>query len=197
MKQDFEDIYKKNRWGNGSGSGSRPTYCEKYLEWLDGFMSKNSIKSVSDVGCGDFQLYEWFDWTGIDYSGCDISGTALSMAHERTDLPLVEVASLDETLAFVEGRKADLVILKDVMMHWTDEELTYFLTHLVSLPWKFVVTSNSFKYHRDPTKNGKPRSLDRYRWAPIPNDHPAMAEFGFQPVMKYWAKQVMVATKCP
>ena len=195
MKQDFEEIYKKNKWGNGSGSGSRPGYCEKYLHYLSSFLDKNNIASVTDVGCGDFQLYEGFDWEGIDYRGCDISGTALSMARERTNLPLTEVSSLDETLQFIADCNSDLIILKDVMMHWTDEELSYFLDRLAALPWKFVITANNYKYSRDPSKNGKPRQLDRYRWAPIPNEHPSMVKFGFTPVSRYWVKQIMVATK--
>jgi len=195
MKQDFETIYQKNKWGNGSGSGSVPKYCDKYLQFLSKFLTDNSIKSVVDIGCGDFQLYENFDWSKVSYAGCDISSTALSMARERTNLPLHEVSSLDETLNFVKNQNPELVILKDVMMHWTDDELKYFLTRLTEFPWKWVVTANNYKYSRDPSKNGRPRELDRYRWAPIPNNHPTFVEFGFTPVMKYWAKQVMISCK--
>lgn len=199
----FEQIYKLERWGKGkgSGTGSDPKYCEKYLKYLELILGDKTlgVNSVLDIGCGDWQLYGNFEWAGIDYTGCDISQVALDLAATRTDRKLVKVSGLAETLNLIHTVEPDLILIKDVMQHWTDEEISYFLNELKSTScWKHVVTSNNWKFHRDPTKNGQPRVLDRYSWAPIPVDYRALVEFGFEPIFRYpkgGFKQVMLATR--
>lgn len=199
----FEEIYAKERWGKGkgSGTGSDPEYCRKYLEFLSNFIYENDIKNIVDVGCGDWQLYEEFKWPNdVAYIGCDISKEALDLAVSRTNHALIKVGTLDETLELIRNYKPDLILIKDVMQHWADEEIEYFLDYLDTFArgWKYVVTSNNWKFHRDPSKNGQPRVLDRYSWAPIPVEFPAFVDFGFKPVFRYPKgrfKQVMIATR--
>lgn len=196
MKEDFDTIYRKNRWGVGSGTGSSPKYCKKYLDWLGQFILDNDIYSVVDIGCGDMQLYEGFDWGDINYVGCEISPTAISLARERTDLHIVEVDNYRDSLLVVENNEPDLVIIKDVLQHWTDAEIRPFLRRLKYLNWRFVVTVNNWKYIRSPEKEGTPRDLNnRYRWAPIAPGYGSFVRFGFEKVFTYKSKMVMVAEK--
>ena len=208
QKNVFEEIYQKERWGKGkgSGTGSDPSYCVDYLEWLKIFLVEKHIKKIVDVGCGDWQLYKDFDWSRYAYHGLDISSIALSIARHNSHLfrqrPVFRVIeNQDEALVYIKEVKPDLVLLKDVMMHWTDEEQEYFLSKLAKLKWKYVVTANNWKYVRDPSKNNEPRKLDaKYSWAPIPLDHPPMVKFGFKPLFRYprgGYKQVMIAKYFP
>lgn len=198
----FEEIYTKERWGKGkgSGTGSDPEYCRKYLEFLSNFIYENDIKSVLDIGCGDWQIYGNFDWSRIEYTGCDISQVALDLAADRTERKLLKVKNIEEISDLVSIVEPDLILIKDVMQHWTDDEIKFFLDRLASTisGWKYVITSNNWKFHRDPSKNGQPRILDRYSWAPIPVDFPAFVDFGFKPAFRYpkgGFKQVMIATR--
>lgn len=204
QEQVFEEIYAKEKWGKGrgSGTGSDPKYCEKYLEFLSNMLNeeKYRIESVLDIGCGDWQLYEGFKWPkDVEYTGCDISAAAIDLAKTRTDMELIKAASIEDTLYIIDRYPNDLILIKDVMQHWTDEEIAYFLSELKLITdWKYVLISNNWKFHRDPTKNGQPRVMDRYSWAPIPVDHPALVEFGFKPIFRYpkgGFKQVMLTTR--
>jgi 2-polyprenyl-3-methyl-5-hydroxy-6-metoxy-1,4-benzoquinol methylase len=206
QEQVFEDIYRQEKWGKGkgSGTGSDPKYCEKYLDYLTLMLNhdteQHDVKSVIDIGCGDWQLYKGFQWPNdIKYIGCDISQTAIDIAKTRTTQIVLKVDTMDDTLNLIEDNPNDLILIKDVMQHWTDEEINYFLNHLKNLPgWKYVLISNNWKFHRDPTKNGQPRMMDKYSWAPIPVDHPVLVEFGFKLIFRYpkgGFKQVMLSTR--
>lgn len=197
----FEAIYAQERWGKGkgSGTGSDPDYCEKYIDWLQQFVYTNDVESVVDVGCGDWQLYRDMIWGNTKYVGTDLSEIALKSARQKTNNLLIKVNGIDQTLDIIRAHNPELILLKDVMQHWEDEEIEYFLDMLNCIGgWKWVVTSNNWKFHRDPSKNGQPRVLDRYSWAPIPVDFPAFVKFGFKPIFRYpkgGFKQVMIAER--
>ena len=64
MKNEFTNIYEKELWGRGkgSGAGSRPKFNAPYISFLENFLRDNNIKSVIDFGCGDWQFSQYIDW---------------------------------------------------------------------------------------------------------------------------------------
>ena len=64
----FETIYKYNMWLFGSGSGSLAINNRPYISFLKDFISNNKIKSVVDIGCGDWQISENINWNNIKYN---------------------------------------------------------------------------------------------------------------------------------
>jgi 2-polyprenyl-3-methyl-5-hydroxy-6-metoxy-1,4-benzoquinol methylase len=52
LKEDFTKIYQKEKWGKGkgSGTGSTPLYCQKYLKYLQSLLQPGM--HVLDLGCG-------------------------------------------------------------------------------------------------------------------------------------------------
>ncbi len=190
----FEEIYQKNRWGKGSGTGSSPDYCKSYIDFLRGFIVTKGVQSVLDVGCGDWQLYRDMSWEHVKYTGCDISQTALNLAKRNGATNVHLVTTIDDTLHFIKDNPSNLILIKDVMMHWTDDEIKHFLTELLKIEgWSCIITSNNWKYSRSPEKNGQPRELDKYSWAPIPVEQ--LEPYGFTPLFRYPTgghKQVMI-----
>ena len=64
MEQTFTNIYETNAWGNNqnveysgsSGDGSLIEYNkDTYVPFLKKFITDNNIKTIVDLGCGDFQ----------------------------------------------------------------------------------------------------------------------------------------------
>lgn len=74
----FDTIYKQKIWGSGddtigsSGVGSDPIVLAGYINFLNEFIAEKSIKSISDVGCGDWQYMQHVDLSNI-YIGAMMS----------------------------------------------------------------------------------------------------------------------------
>ena len=68
----FDTIYKYNLWLFGSGTGSLAINNKPYISFLNKFIKENNIKSVIDIGCGDWQISENIDWSNIKYLGIDV-----------------------------------------------------------------------------------------------------------------------------
>jgi SAM-dependent methyltransferase len=188
----FEDIYESEKWGKGlgSGSGSDPEYCKGYLEYLEQRIPLGA--HVLDLGCGDLRM--WGDvplFRRWSYVGADISDTALALAHERfadtqhSYLTKLSAQDVAEVLKVTREEGTTFILLKDVIMHWTDEEI---LKYLVPLCVNFegtIITANSWKYWRKPDTPTYPRVLDRHSWAPVAPSHPTLVSLGFKEVGKY------------
>lgn len=192
-KQVFTDIYEKEKWGKGkgSGTGSDPDYCAKYIRWLQKFIEENEVKSVLDLGCGDRQVYRDMDWSsleGTEYLGVDVV--------ESVNPDIVwdfqnQIHGLFEKIG-----RVDTVILKDVIMHWTNEEIDTFMHDMVQMPFRRLILVNSWKYNRKPEKNELPRELDpRFSWAPVSIFKEPLEKYGFEFVMNFKFKQVGMLVK--
>ena len=76
-KEVFTDIYDSKIWksdiaGTLSGPGSDIECSYEYVEFLNKFINKHKIKSVLDLGCGDFNLMRHVNLKNIDYLGIDV-----------------------------------------------------------------------------------------------------------------------------
>ena len=90
-----------------------------------------------DVGCGDWQLGQLMDWTGIDYTGLDVSAVVLKNTRRFAS----------RTVRFIEGDartvalpKADLLLVKDVFQHWSNADIAGFLPKLAA--FRFALITN-------------------------------------------------------
>src|ERR1700694_1697197 len=74
----FRKIYQTKAWGdNGkpfcSGLGSHGLIYEQYCALAIDFIRKHQVKSVVDLGCGDFAVGKQIvEATGVRYTGIDI-----------------------------------------------------------------------------------------------------------------------------
>jgi SAM-dependent methyltransferase len=125
LKPQFEQIYAENKWLYGSGEGSQPQHTKRYAAFLRKFLRKHSIKSVVDMGCGDWQFSQFIDWNGVDYQGFDIVSSVIQANQRRFAVPGVRFQ-----LAIGDGTdlpSADLLIAKDVLQHWSNDAIKAFL----------------------------------------------------------------------
>jgi 2-polyprenyl-3-methyl-5-hydroxy-6-metoxy-1,4-benzoquinol methylase len=193
MQDTFSNIYAKQVWGKGlgSGTGSSPQYCAKWLELLGAHLRQDII--VLDLGCGDWQLYKDFDWKGASYLGADVVSSVIE--ENRKNHPEHEFAHVDFSdvgqLGILMAIRPELILIKDVLQHWSDEELVPWLDTfkaMLNYPCT-VLTANNWKYHRTPEKNGGPRDVNnRYRWAPLDLTLHGFKEVAYYPNGKF--KQV-------
>lgn len=116
----FNAIYTNNVWGKGSGEGSAEELTREYRKFLHNFLRANHIRSVVDLGCGDWQFSRHMDWSGIEYCGIDVSSVVLQ-ATRTFSAPNIRFQEMNG----IEGDlpSADLLICKDVVQHWSNADV--------------------------------------------------------------------------
>jgi SAM-dependent methyltransferase len=135
----FDDIYRRDLWGGGSGTGSLQESTKAYRDFLHNFMRSNGVRSVLDLGCGDWQFSRHIDWGNATYLGVDVSNVVLQ-ATRAFARPGVEFRTLDAVADPLPP--ADLLIAKDVLQHWSNADILELLPKLPS--FRYALITNGF-----------------------------------------------------
>lgn len=161
-EETFTYIYDNKVWGEGSGGGSNPENNTEYIQFLQEFLKEKGIKSVIDFGCGDWQFSQFIDWSGIDYYGIDCVESVIIDNISKFKKDGVNFFNMSEIV----GYKADLLILKDVLQHWTNESIIKFLNNVLSKFTYILITNSkgSENYQHPEVKSiiTRPISADSY-----------------------------------
>jgi hypothetical protein len=141
MEKVFTNIYEQSVWGNdhhpaykgSSGSGSSVLYNkDKYIPFLKNFILEHNIQRLVDLGCGDFRcgtlLYDDLD---IVYTGYDVYSKVIEYNSKQHSAPKYNFIHLDFFTQKEQIQCGDLCILKDVLQHWSNENIHTFLDYLV------------------------------------------------------------------
>jgi SAM-dependent methyltransferase len=141
----FSDIYRRNAWGSesSSGPGSIRRNASRYVRVLQRLLKRNKVRSVVDLGCGDWAFSQAIDWSGIDYLGVDVVPgiIAANQARFRRDNVRFRAGSL--LAPDLPG--ADLVVVKDVLQHLPNAIIQEFLGRLSRFRFA-LVTNDIFEY---------------------------------------------------
>jgi len=109
-------------WSSGGetpcGQGSRLGNTVVMREALQQLLWKYGVRSIVDAGCGDFNWVKTLQLSGITYQGYDV------VDRRRRDLPFEVKDVITEGIP-----ECDLVICKDVFIHWTNEMIMAALTN--------------------------------------------------------------------
>ena len=127
----FTDIYANKAWGTNaegeghSGGGSTLDSTKPYRQFLQKIFKVFQIRSVVDVGCGDWEFSKAMDWEGIDYYGYDVVESVIAKnneLYENEHIHFIHANGVEEDLL-----EADLLICKDVLQHLSNEDILAFL----------------------------------------------------------------------
>lgn len=132
MRSRFEEIYATDEWGQGSGEGSFPVHTRGYIHFLQRFIKARNVKTVVDLGCGDWQFSRYIDWSGVNYQGFDLVAPVIEKNREHFAAANIEFHRYDGD--FSQLPQADLLIAKDVLQHWSNETVLEFLPQLEHYP---------------------------------------------------------------
>lgn len=175
----FTDVYASGNWGTNndplykgsSGAGSSVEFNTRYIEFLRGFLLKNNIKTVLDLGCGDFRcgpsIYDDIDLTYYGYDTYkDLIERHKTVFASQSKYTFCHSNILDEKESLPQ---ADVVILKDVLQHWNNSEVITLLDYLTTCKkFKYIIITNcsDASYDNYDTKTGKHRPLSA-RYMPL------------------------------
>jgi len=135
----FNQVYRSNRWIFGSGTGAVTANNRPYLRFLQDLLDGHpEIRSVLDVGCGDWQIGSQIRWGERDYLGLDCSDYILDATRARHGGGRIRFAVGNAVLDPLPP--ADLLILKDVLEHLSHADIATLLEKARSYP--FVLIQN-------------------------------------------------------
>ncbi len=142
MEVKFSDIYRNKGWYKGSGSGSLPENTAVYRDLLREIITQDDIKTVVDLGCGDWQFSTLLSWDTVKYTGIDVVPSIIEKDRElyghTKNVEFILTDVLDYKLP-----PTDLVIVKDVLQHWTNEQVQKFLH--TAKNWRYMLITNTIE----------------------------------------------------
>jgi SAM-dependent methyltransferase len=144
----FREIYSNQSWGQGTGSGegSDPIRNRRYVHLIQDFIRAKKIKTVVDLGCGDWQFSRQIDWGGASYVGIDIVPSVvenLTAQYARDGIRFVHGNIVNCDLP-----QADLAICKDVLQHLPNDLIFAFLARLRQ--FRYAILTNDRRQYRLP-----------------------------------------------
>lgn len=160
-KQIFTKVYQSSEWGNGSGNGSHPSSTVEYRSFVERFISMNSVSSIIDVGCGDWQSSRFMSFGRAKYIGFDLVEFLVDRNNKEFGSDYVEFKKMPDDPEDLP--QADLLIMKDVLQHLSNDYITFFRDYVFPR-YKFCLITNSWKAinygHNQEINAGMFRSLD-------------------------------------
>lgn len=127
----FQKIYQEKLWGVNeedegfSGGGSLLENALPYYEYLVKFMRDHQIKSVVDLGCGDWTFSKHIRWDGIEYIGFDVVESVIEKNIQKYSTP--NIRFIHANFLSFPVPKADLLICKHVLQHMPNKDVFAFL----------------------------------------------------------------------
>lgn len=198
MQHIFTNIYEQKIWGDNenqeysgsSGGGSDISYNSKYIAFLNYFIQEKEIQTVVDLGCGDFRcgpnIYDDLD---IQYTGYDTYKKIINYNSKLNEKPKYTFYHLDFSNEKEKIANGDLCILKDVLQHWSLQNIYDFLDFLTEKKkFKYILIINCCNQKEDNTdiQDGDARPLS-CEFLPLKKYNP-------QKIMNYQTKEISMIT---
>lgn len=173
-QEEFTKIYREHVWGGPfkSGPGSDPEMLRAYSTLLVDVLEQRQVRSVVDVGCGDWTLGRTLDWSGVDYTGVDIVPDVVETLNVNFHSNGIRFRCLD--VVANELPQADLCIVKDVLQHLSNDSVRSLLGRLGTYFAAALITNDLS--HR---KQGNWRTLWKTESIPPNTDIP---DGGYRPL---------------
>jgi SAM-dependent methyltransferase len=197
VKEVFTRIYRDNEWHGkagefDSGYGSQSDMAAPYCQAAREFMETRGVKSVVDLGCGDFRVGAGLQASGRQYVGVDIVEELVAQNQARYGNANVSFRCLD--LIADELPDADICLMRQVLQHLSNAQIVAVLAKLEKYRYVLVtehypapgvaVTPNLDKPHGSDT-----RTFDN---SGVYLDQPPFNLSGWQPFLEVEASAWLV-----
>jgi SAM-dependent methyltransferase len=140
-KDVFTKIYTNNIWGGEagsfySGSGSQFEVAQKYCEMVKDFITKHDVKTILDLGCGDFNVGKNLQLQGTKYIGIDIVQPLVDRNINEFGTNNIEFRCMN--MIEDDLPEADLVLVRQVLQHLSNDQILRVLNKLKKYPFVLV-----------------------------------------------------------
>lgn len=162
LRETFQRIYRVKAWGDDggqfySGPGSRGPVSEQYCASVIKFIQDHQVRSVVDLGCGDFSVGKQIEEaTGVRYTGIDVVPELIEHHRSMVHNPLISFQCADITNDPLPS--ADLCLIRQVLQHLSNDEIAKVLANLGS--FSRVLISEHIPVHPESINHDKPHGPD-------------------------------------
>ena len=162
-------LYKyRNVWGGTSGPGSAKHNTIQYRKLLQKIFDDDRFQSFVDFGCGDFQIMKLIQvpanksYRGIDAVEYVIENNRKLYGVRHPNYEFNQIKDLRLLKRGSDLLRGDMLIVKDVLIHFSNEDVAYFIDNILS-NFKYSLITND--YTDDDNRNadiptGKFRPID-------------------------------------
>jgi|GEM_PF-357563 len=162
VKETFESIYKHNLWGGQagefySGGGSDAAVAEEYCAYVRQFVRDRNVRSLVDLGCGDFRVGKQLLVPGTSYVGIDVVPSLI----ERNNREFGGGAISFQVVDAITQRPpaADLCLVRQVLQHLSNDQVSDILDNCRSFRY-LLVSEHLFLNGKYPVNMDKPHGFD-------------------------------------
>jgi hypothetical protein len=152
VEEAFTQTYRNKLWGKSegeeffSGDGSLNRFGAPYVEWITKFITDRNVRTVVDLGCGDFRIGQRICLaTLVNYVGIDIVSELITYNQSRFGNERVsfKCANIIEE----EMPNGDLCLIRQVLQHLSNKQISRVLTNCTKFPY-VVVTEDVYSGER-------------------------------------------------
>lgn len=117
----FDAVYDRHEWGRSdssevySGPGTYEPSVSVYVDFVREFIETNHVRSIVEIGCGDFAIAKNYAGLVDDYVGVDVSAIVVRHNSDRFGTDTISFVHADASETAME--RADLCIIRQVLQH--------------------------------------------------------------------------------
>ena len=181
----FSQLYRLGGWGSSdessSGGGSSINNTVEYRKFIEKFLIDKKINRVYDFGCGDWAFSKLIDWGNSQYTGIETVKFLVDDVLFRYRTDNIKFVYMKNATTFY-TRKGDLLLIKDVLQHWNNQEIIEFLDHVIP-NFKYILITNSRTQSedwQDSENRSRPLSCKFY----------PLKKFNPEPMLSYGDKEI-------
>jgi SAM-dependent methyltransferase len=149
LKDVFEHVYTSNLWkgsctetGLASGLGSTGKVVDDYCSLLSELIARYGVRSVADLGCGNFNVGERISRMVDQYTGVDIAETVVIANTRAFTNGHIRFLRADLTTDSLPG--ADAAILRQVLQHLSNTEIQAVLDNVLETYPLAIITEHVY-----------------------------------------------------
>ena len=143
--QKFSYIYKSKNWkgigdGSLSGAGSNENTTHNIKLELQNFFNQKKIQSILDIPCGDWKWMSNMDFECINYIGCDVVKEMIdknNKLYAKDNVKFLVKSLIDDDLP-----KADIIIVRDLLVHLDNSDILKCLENIKRSDFKYIAITN-------------------------------------------------------
>jgi SAM-dependent methyltransferase len=169
LEEVFTDIYKNRKWSStesASGTGSELKATVNIRKQIPIVFKKYGIKRILDIGCGDVNWMKTLFYDFEFYLGIDVVKVVINRNRKLygSDKILFKQAIITNSeFSFYKELNSydfDVVILNDVLVHLSFEDIKIVLEKLKQSTVKYILTTTFLDYENN-------RDIPSGRWRPL------------------------------